>query len=391
MAKLSNRTWFKLHGWFSLPVWFLFCFVCFTGTLAVVSHELTWLTNSNARAENPNHLPEKNDAELVDIVQSAYPTAKVSTVLSFEPYLVNAVILTDSDKPYAIAYVNQYTGEIQEVNQGVTFINFIRSLHGWLLFPWHVNYSVGYYIVCLMAVVMLGALVTGLVVYKKFWRALIAPKIRFNQGTKTLLTDLHKVTGVWSMWFLLLMSATGLWYLIQAIIWHNDIDIEPHIPIISSTQLPSNVDTAPEFPISLQNALVIAKQQYSDFSATYVMTPEHHRDTYKLYGKGDFIFFDDFSYMVAVNPWDGSVEYQRGPDNMTVLQTIEHVADPLHYGNIGGIWTKIIWFVFGIGLTVMSITGFMMWSKRNKKVLKRVESTIGEEASNQTVIIGGAK
>ena len=115
MSKLSNRFWFQLHGWFSLPIWVIFCFVCLTGTISVISHELTWLTNSASRASNPDNLLPKTAPELVSVVQKAYPNAKVSTVISFEPYLVNAVIFTDSDKPITIAYVNQYTGDIQEI------------------------------------------------------------------------------------------------------------------------------------------------------------------------------------------------------------------------------------------------------------------------------------
>ena len=210
MSKLSNRFWFQLHGWCSLPIWVIFCFVCLTGTISVISHELTWLTNPASRAANPQNLNEKPASELVSIVEKAYPNAKVSTVMSFESYLINAVIFTDSDKPFAIAYVNQYTGEIQEINQSITFVNFMRSLHGWLLFPWHHNYSVGYYLVCAMAIVMLGALITGLIIYKRFWRAFTQPKVRLKQGKKTLLADLHRLAGVWSIWFLMPVSYTHL-------------------------------------------------------------------------------------------------------------------------------------------------------------------------------------
>lgn len=187
MAKPNYKLWFKLHGYCSLPIWIIFCFVCITGTIAVVSHELTWLTNPNSRANNPEQLSAKPTAELVQIVEAAYPTADINSVLAFESYLVNAIIFTDKDHPFAIAYVNQYTGEIQEVNNGVTFINFMRSLHSWLLFPWHVNFSVGYYLVCFMALVMMGALVTGLVIYKKFWRSFLTPTLRLHQGKKRLL------------------------------------------------------------------------------------------------------------------------------------------------------------------------------------------------------------
>lgn len=382
MAKLSNRFWFQLHGWFSLPVWLIFCFVCLTGTIAVVSHEITWLTNSAARASNPDNLPEKSMPELIALVEQAHPTAKVSLAMSFESYLVNAIIFTDSDKPYAIAYVNQYTGEIQAINQGLTFTNFMRSLHGWLMFPWHVNYSVGYYLVCAMAFVMLGALITGLVVYKNFWRAFTQPKLRLTQGKKTFLGDLHRLAGVWSLWFLLLMSLTGLWYLFQAILWHNDVDIEPHPPVVAIEQLPSNSSSIPVKPFTLDNALTIAQQRFPDFIPTYVMPLEHNRDTYKLYGKGDFIFYDKYSYGITVNPWTGAIASERSPKKMTVLQTLSHIADPLHYGSIGGLWTKIIWFLFGVLLTGMSITGFLMWGERTIKAGKKRQVPVTNSTSS---------
>ena len=376
MAKLSNKFWFNLHGWCSLPIWLIFCVVCLTGTISVVSHELTWLTNQAARATNPQQLPAKPVNELVEIVQQAYPTAKISSVMKRESYLVTPIVFTDSDKPYAIAYVNQYSGDIQQINQDITFIGFMRSLHGWLLFPWQNSYSVGYYLVCAMAFVMLGALITGLMIYKNFWRAFTQPKLRFHQGKKTLLADLHRLAGVWSMWFLVLMSISGLWYLTQAIFWHNQVDIEPHAPLIPVSQVPmkevtTNNASIPANPVSLQDAIAIAKQRYPDFKTSYVMLPEHNRDNYHLSGTGDFIFYDSTAYKLTITPWTGVIESDIAPHNMTLLQTLMHIADPLHYGTIGGLFTKFIWFVFGILLSGMSITGFLIWGSRTVKAGRR--------------------
>ena len=367
MFKVSNRFWFKLHGWFSLPVWVLFCFICVTGTISVVSHELTWLTNSSARASNPNDLPTKSVSELITNVEQAYPTADITSVLVYEPYLVNAIIFTDQDRPQAIAYVNQYTGKIQAVNQGITFIGFMRSLHGWLLFPWQSGYSVGYYLVCAMSIVMFGALITGLIIYKNFWHAFTKPKLRFNQGKKTLLKDLHSMAGVWSMWFLLIMSLTGFWYLTQAVMWHNDIDIEKHAPLVNTSDLPSSKASP---AMSLDQALYLTKQQFADFKPHYIMLPEHNRDMYKISGSNNRIFYDDYSFSTTINPWTGELAALKSPESMSALQTISHIADPLHYGTLGGIWTKLIWFVFGVILSGMSITGFMMWRSKLVKTKK---------------------
>ncbi|WP_337880541.1 PepSY-associated TM helix domain-containing protein [Rheinheimera sp.] len=369
MFKLKQRFWFLLHGWLSLPVWLIFCAVCLTGTIAVFSHELTWLTNPNARAENPQHLPAKAAPELISAVQQKVPDAEVSTVMVMEPYLVNAVLFSSKGMPPGVAYVNQYSGEVQELNYGLNFISFMRALHGWLLFPWQASYSVGYYLVCAMAVVMLGALITGLVIYKNFWRAFTAPKIRLDQGRKTLLTDLHRLAGVWSVWFLLLMSLTGLWYLVQAILWHNGVAFYKEAPMLTQQQLPAAGQQ--QSRISLEDALQSAQKEFPQLKPAYIGMPEHHRDVYKISGSGDSVFFDQYSWSVYVSPWTGEVLDKYSPEQMTGLQTVMHIADPLHYGTLGGIWTKAIWFLFGLILSGMSITGFMIWGSRTVRAARR--------------------
>jgi len=378
---MTQRQWFKLHGWCSLPIWILFCFICITGTIAVFSHELTWLFNENARAINPGDLPAKPISELVAAVQNTYPSANITTVMTFEPYLINAVIFSTETIPSGIAYVNQYTGEIQEVNQGITFINFMRSLHGWLLFPWQSSYSVGYYLVSAMSFVMIGALVTGLVIYKRFWRAYTQPKIRAKQGKKTLLTDLHKHGGVWSIWFLIVMSLTGLWYFTQQVMWHADIDIEAHPPLVEVSDIPLGEKAEP--PVTFADAMKTTEARFPEFRPSYIMMPEHNRDMYKITGGGDTIFFDDYSYRININPWTGEIASETTPETMGALQTIQHIVDPLHYGNIGGIWTKAIWFIFGLILSAMSITGFLIWGSRTVKAAKERRATANEQLQSE--------
>ena len=375
---MTQRQWFKLHGWCSLPIWVLFCFICITGTIAVFSH---WLFNENARAVNPDSLPAQPVSELVAAVKSQFPTANVTTVMTFEPYLINAVIFSAENIPNGIAYVNQYTGEIQEVNQGITFINFMRSLHSWLLFPWQEGYSVGYYLVSAMSFVMIGALVTGLVIYKKFWRAYTQPKVRAKQGKKTLLTDLHKHGGAWSIWFLIVMSLTGLWYFTQQVLWHADIDIEGHAPLVEVSDIPMGEKAQP--PVSFEQALTIAEQRFPDIRPSFIMMPEHNRDMFKIMGGGDFIFYDQYSYRLDINPWNGEIARAVSPENMNTLQTIQHIIDPLHYGTIGGIWTKAIWFIFGLILSAMSITGFLIWGSRTVKASKERRAAAQEQLQSE--------
>ncbi len=70
----------------------------------------------------------------------------------------------------AALYVNPYTGAIQGKSPHFDFRQFTRALHGWWLMPFDNGYSWGWYLVSLLGLPMLASLVTGLVVYKRFWK-----------------------------------------------------------------------------------------------------------------------------------------------------------------------------------------------------------------------------
>ncbi|MDF5886892.1 PepSY domain-containing protein [Pseudomonas aeruginosa] len=46
------------------------------------------------------------------------------------------------------------------------------------------------------------------------------------------------------------------------------------------------------------------------------------------------------------------------------LQFVTESMRPLHTGDFGGIWVKLIWFVFGLLLSMMVLSGLLIWSKR---------------------------
>ncbi|MDF5938912.1 PepSY domain-containing protein [Pseudomonas aeruginosa] len=46
------------------------------------------------------------------------------------------------------------------------------------------------------------------------------------------------------------------------------------------------------------------------------------------------------------------------------LEFVTESMRPLHTGDFGGIWVKLIWFVFGLLLSMMVLSGLPIWSKR---------------------------
>ena len=56
---------------------------------------------------------------------------------------------------------------------------------------------------------------------------------------------------------------------------------------------------------------------------------------------------------------------------------ISEAADPLHFGYFGGITTKILWFLLGLSMSAMALTGVVIYSKRLKdKIALRGDSKV---------------
>jgi len=74
--------------------------------------------------------------------------------------------------------------------------------------------AVGVPIVSALSVLILISLATSFVVYKKWWRGFLRP-VRWRDA-RTAMGDLHRLVGLWSLWFVALIGATGLWYLAES-------------------------------------------------------------------------------------------------------------------------------------------------------------------------------
>ncbi|WP_147460871.1 PepSY-associated TM helix domain-containing protein, partial [Pseudomonas savastanoi] len=235
MSKKSrSKIWFLVHSWLALPIWFFVLIVCVTGTLAVISKEIMWLANPEMRDNRPSDDAQRMSFEQIRAtIERNEPDLIVGTIMQPDgDYFALSVFVTYPDGRSVPAYVNPYTGVIQGLTPSFDFRRFTRALHGWWLVPFTNGYSWGWYLVSILGLPLLASLVTGLVVYKKFWRGFFKP-VRFSQGPRIFWGDLHRLSGVWSIWFIAVISITGTWFLIQAILGDNQISISSKSQVAS--------------------------------------------------------------------------------------------------------------------------------------------------------------
>lgn len=356
------RLWHAVHGWMGLPLWALLLFVCLSGSVAVVSREILWLVEPAVRADAAADALSAN--ALVAAVEAAEPSWRVLSIQRDEAYLAAIVRAARPDGSTIAAWVDPATGAIQGLSDGFAFLRLMRALHGWLLVPTaNGGVSLGWYAVCLTAVPLVGTLVTGLVVYKRFWRALYRPRLRLRGNSRVAWGDLHRLGGVWGLWFVLLMAVTGLWFMIQAIIvtssgplGHNRLAAQ-----VPRNSLPVMADGQAAPRADLDAAVRAAQGAVPGLRPRRITLPTSAFEPVTVAGGGRVPLLLD---QVAVHPYSGAVLGVQLGGDAPPLTLAARIFRALHAGNFGGLPIKLLWLAGGLVLSGLVLSGLMIWRKR---------------------------
>lgn len=377
MSKKSrSRTWFLVHSWLALPIWFFVFLVCATGTLAVLSEEIIWLANPDVRATRPaDDAQPLGFDQVVAAIARQQPDAAIEWLAKpEEDHFALTAAVSYPDTRTATLYVNPYTGVIQGSSPLFDFRQFTRALHGWWLVPFTNGFSWGWYLVSLLALPMLASLVTGLVVYKRFWRGFLRPTLRIRQGARIFWGDFHRLVGIWSIWFIAVIAVTGTWFLIRAVLYDNHISISSEGPptLIAREALPRPEPGQAVPRIGVDQAVEVATRTIPGFEVSFVTFPPDAFTPLEVGGRG---WYPLMFQTAEVNPYDGTLLGSHLLGDRNALEFVTESMRPLHTGDFGGIWVKLLWFVFGLLLTLMVLSGLLIWSKRTvlatAKAMKR--------------------
>ncbi|WP_020179008.1 PepSY-associated TM helix domain-containing protein [Methylopila sp. M107] len=368
MAKKSGssaRIWFLAHSWLALPIWAFLFFVCLTGTIATVSQEIMWLVDPAVRSNAPSSdaVPLGYDEALAAIERQMPGSAPESITRSVKSQFALMVDVTKPDGATVTLYVNPYTGAVQGEQGTFDFRQFVRALHGWLLTPFNTGYAIGWYAVSMLSIPLLGSLITGVVVYKKFWRAYLNPRVRVSKGSRIFWGDLHRLVAVWSIPFIAIISVTAGWFLVQATLSDNAISISSvgAPPIVAREHAPTLKSGEAVPKVSVDRAVAAAKEKFPDLEPGFIQLPYNAFSHVTVWGRGAYpLIFEQ----AAVNPYTYGVEWTRRVSDRSGLELVTESMRPLHVGDFVGLWLKLVYFLFGVLLTTMSLSGMLIWTKR---------------------------
>ena len=359
------RTWFRVHSFTGVITGLMLFAICWSGTFAVLSHELDWLVTPERQVQ-----PGAEHASWGEIEQAARRAAPEASVgymdAPLNRHAVAEVWLSFPDGTLADVWVDPYTGEVEGRSNGFSLVEFFRAFHYRLFLQDLAGIPVGLYLVSLFVLTMLTSLVAALLFYKRWWQRFF----RFRPGKgKAVCSELHKTAGLWSIWFLLVIGLTGVWYLYEALqhdLFDGPLNYVDNSPIgVVSVPAPTTDLTLPKLP--LDEVMDAAERAWPELKITTVAYGWYSGGEDVIYLQGrtpGFSLVRGRANQMHLDPRTGEVLWQNSAGDLPPYWVLSNIADPLHFGNFAGLTSKLIWFLFGLLLCTLILTGTYLHSRR---------------------------
>lgn len=351
---MNNRTLFRIHGILGLVTGLLLLVISLSGSILVFSDELdeAWhpsLLTVQTRAQ-PLSLDQLYRQARADFPQFSYLRFRrlpVSPTQAVEVSLENG-------EAWWLAYYDPYTGQLLGQRDARThFFGWLLGLHYSLLAGKTGELLVGVLSVCLLFLVA-----TGTIVYRKHvWKVLtFRHSFRFSNWRITS-SSLHRLVGVWSLVFNLVMALTGFWMLRLVFL--------PDTDAAEKKMIPGNQP----FAVSLDSLREVSRQLLPGFRVSRIQLPKKAEDKITFYGevKGQHPLFSEYSNSIAFDPLTGQASSVVSVSTQAITDQWDAMAYPLHAGKFGGLLVKGLYSLLGLTPAALSFTGFLLWWRRKRK------------------------
>jgi len=357
-AALKKRLW-QIHSWLGLIAGLGLLVIGLTGSLLVFHEEIDTARLPHLLRVQPTPAGRLSFDVLLAAVEKAKPGETVTGWrLASAPDQADQLYLqrTGEKDLYRIAFLDPYSGEVRGDSPLVT-----RTLAGWLL---EVHYSflaghTGVFIAGLFAFLLCVLGITGVWLYRDFWRAFFT--LRWGRSLRIFCSDLHKMIGISSVAFNLILGFTGAYWNLTHVIgeW---IAGEPPGPAAEVTAARPSLDVA----------LAAAQKAFPDFQLTYISPPPSGEMMF--YGRvtpGN-PFRSDYGSTISFQLPEGTLREVTDIRKAGAWTQFVDAFTPLHYGTFGGATTKVLWSLFGLAPGILAVSGFLIWRSRYQKTRREI-------------------
>ncbi|MGJ1224927.1 PepSY-associated TM helix domain-containing protein [Sphingobacterium siyangense] len=364
-----------LHLWLGLAAGIPVIILAITGCVLVFEHDIKELTTNYIHVEPRSAEEQLPPSAIYKAVNHILPDKEIAS--SWYNGLDKSVKVS-LDHSDSLVYVNPYTAEVLAIVDHEDFFHFMDEGHRYLWMP----VKIGQQVVGWSTFIFFILLITGLVLWwPKKWNKRSREQsfsIKWKAKFKRVNYDLHNVLGFYSLTIALVMCFTGL---IMSFPWIRSAVVSltggySNKPKIEKSNKGEYIDQP------LNDALVVADQiwhkvrhEYAKYNKEAVIVHYPEPEDKTVYACTDMeggtwrdLNFDRYTLELAGR--------KQGPiDEANTTEWLMRSNYALHTGFIGGMTTKIIYFLASLICATLPATGFYIWWGKKRKTVKKTKRT----------------
>lgn len=376
-----------LHLWLGLASGIIVFIVALTGCILVFEQEFESLTQPWTHSERPGNAPYLLPSVIKEKVAPLFPQKEISGIWYYG-HGQSAKVSMNSD---SAIFVNPYTADIVGIVNEENFFHFILDGHTSL---WveakRGEFNIGAEVVEYATLIFFVLLVSGLVLWwPKKWNKSNRDKsfkIKWSAKFKRINYDLHNVLGFYSLIVALIITITGLtmgfaWFS-KSVYWLSSGGKAP-APFVRAGS-----DTTKIIPdIGMKNVDIAFQRGISQIGtynkdAIIVSFPDEPSEPIALctdmhHGSWRYVNLDQYTLEELPST-------QVHIDKLNLADWIRRTNYGLHVGSIGGLPTKIIYFLASLICATLPLTGAYVWWGRSKfgkpKKVKKTAASLYSQA-----------
>lgn len=353
-----------LHLWLGLASGIVVFVLGITGCALVFEHEIKAMINPWVAVKAPAGAKILAPSALYQSVQQALPGKQIESVWY---YGENRSARFSAHEVDSTIYVNPYTAEVLGMFKDADIFKFFKDGHYYLWMP----EKIGHQVVGWGTLIFFLLLISGIILWwPKKWTKKTREqsfKIKWKAKLKRVNYDLHNVLGFYSILIALLFAFTGLmmsfsWFN-NSVFWLAGGTKSPRITAVSDstlqikTNLLNQIDKAWHkgvFEIAEHKPYEILMHFPEKASEAIYVCTDMYRGTWRD------VYLDQYT----LKELPASNKRLRDENLAAWLRRSNY---GLHVGEIGGLTTKIIFFLVSLICASLPITGFYIWWGKQKK------------------------
>jgi uncharacterized iron-regulated membrane protein len=232
------------------------------------------------------------------------------------------------------------------------------TLYGWFVELHYTFFAdhTGMVLTAFLALIFIFLSLSGLYLHRAFFQTLF--RLRWKQSWRIVSSDLHKAIGIASLPFNLLLGITGAYWNIAHMVseWGEDHDAPD-----AWHSYEGRLEQLDEIP-------TLAEETWPGFSLNYLYLPTAEDRRFYVFGRtpessplrsryGSRLWFDAENLETL---------YTRDLRTAGFGARLLDAFEPLHFGDFGGLGSKVLWCLAGLAPGALLISGALIWWHRQR-------------------------